>query len=188
MRAIRTLGQYASRWILWRATLRFFMRAVRRLGQCNRSRAAWYGGLSLLLVGYMLHSTGELVSQGWAQERGKLTSRANSGSGGVASIPAVAPDFGKSATGDERADQMLREGARVVNQAVTCRGVGDRLLVELPHSSTPLVVLENLAAQRILKAIQDDIGGEQWIINGSITEFQGRNYILLDRVMRQSRQ
>ncbi len=164
------------------------MRAIRRLNECGGSQAAWYAGVSLLIIGYTLHSTGELVSQGWAQERGKLTSRANSDSGGVAAIPAVVPDSGETTVGDERAGQLLREGARLVNQPATCRSVGDRLLVELPHTSLPLAVLENLAAQRILKAIQDDIGGGQWIINGSITEFQGRNYILLDRVLRQSKQ
>lgn len=162
------------------------MRAIRSLGLCNGSPAIWIGGVSLVLAACLLHSTTDLISQAWAQERGKLTSRADPSSAGVSSIPPGVPDFGES-TSDGRVDQLLREGARIVNQAVMCRNVGDRLLVELPQPSMPLMVLENLAAQRILKALQDDIGSERWIINGSITEFQGRNYILLDRVVRQSK-
>lgn len=162
------------------------MRAFRNLCLCYGSPAVWIGGVSLVLAACLLHSTSNLISQTWAQEHGQLTSRADPSSAGVSSIPARVPDLGGAAS-DGPVDQLLREGARIVNQAVTCRNVGDRLLVELPQPSMPLMVLENLAAQRILKAIQDDIGSERWIINGSITEFQGRNYILLDRVVRQSK-
>lgn len=159
------------------------MRAIHNLGLSKR---AWFGGLSLVLAAYVLHSNSDPLSQGWAQERGKLTSRSVTDTPGALSIAPGASDFGESARG-ERTEQLLREGARVVNQLVTCRSAGDRLLVELPQASVPVVALENLAAQRILQAILDDLGSEQWIINGSITEFQGRNFILLDRVARQSK-
>lgn len=159
------------------------MRAIRNLGLSKRT---WIVGVSLVLAAYILHSTSNLVSQGWAQERGKLTSRSVEEPPGASASASAAPDFDESAKG-ERTEQLLREGARVVNQLVTCRGTGERLMVELPQAAGPVVALENLAAQRILQAIMDDIGSAQWIINGSITEFQGRNYILLDRVTRQSK-
>lgn len=162
------------------------MCAIRNLGLCNLSRAACCGGLLLSIAAYMLLSAGERLSSGWAQEPGKLTSRATSAAGGKLAEPREALGGGGSAS-DSRTDQLLREGAKIVNQSVNCRATGERLVVELPQSSQPLLALENLAAQRILKALQDDIGSERWSINGSITEFQGRNYILLDRVTRESK-
>lgn len=162
------------------------MLTIRSLRHCSHSLAVWFGASTLVIAGYTLHRSGELISQSWAQERGQLTSRGSLGPAGEAGSSAPAAlEFGES-VGDERTNQLMREGARIVNQPVTCRGAGDRLLVELPQSAVPIVALENLASQRILKSILDDIGGELWLINGSITEFQGRNYILLDRVTRQA--
>lgn len=157
------------------------MRMIRVLKICKLSRAVWFGGLSLCMAAYMLHCTGQLLSQAWAQERGKLTSRSSS----PRALPSSddLPGFGQ-ASGEQQTVQLLREGAKIIQQSVTCRASGDRLLVELPQTAAPLVALENLAAERILKAIQGDIGSDQWSVSGSITEFQGRNYILLDRVTR----
>lgn len=150
------------------------------------SKAVWFGGSALVMAAYLVPSASYLDSQGWAQEHGKLTSRSVADPAGALPSDSAAPDFGESALG-ERTEQLLREGATVVSQLVTCRSAGDRLLVELPQAALPVVALENLAAQRILQAILDDTGSEQWVINGSITEFQGRNFILLDRVTRQSK-
>jgi hypothetical protein len=80
---------------------------------------------------------------------------------------------------------LLREGTRLVEEPAICRSSGDRLLITLGEQSAPLVALENLAAQRILKAVLDDVGDDRWIVGGQITEFQERNYLLLDRVVRQ---
>jgi hypothetical protein len=80
---------------------------------------------------------------------------------------------------------LLREGTRLVEEPAICRSSGDRLLITLGDNSTALVALENLAAQRILKAVLDDVGDDRWIVGGQITEFQERNYLLLDRVVRQ---
>lgn len=160
------------------------MRKIRNPGLCLRSRAMCLGGLSLAAAAFMLPATAELVTLSRAQEPGKLTSRASADIDRADSTAPLAASPGDSASGAPT-DQLMREGAKLVNQPVTCRGSGDRLLVELPQASLPLVALENLASQRILQAILDDTGSERWIINGSVTEFQGRNYILLDRVTRQ---
>jgi hypothetical protein len=80
---------------------------------------------------------------------------------------------------------LLREGTRLVEQPAICRSSGDRLLITLGDQAAPLVALENLAAQRILKAVLNDVGDDRWTVGGQITEFQDRNYLLLDRVVRQ---
>jgi len=79
----------------------------------------------------------------------------------------------------------MREGTKIVDRPAVCHCSGDRLQILLGESTVPISALENLASQRILKATLDDAGDERWVVNGQITEFQGRNYILLDRVMRQ---
>ncbi len=81
--------------------------------------------------------------------------------------------------------QLMREGTRIVDQPANCRSSGEQLLIDFATESEPLVALENLAAQRILKAVMDDAGDGGWVINGQITEFKGHNYILLNRVNRQ---
>jgi hypothetical protein len=43
-----------------------------------------------------------------------------------------------------------------------------------------------LASQRILKAVMNDASDSKWIVSGVVTEFQERNYLMLDRVSRAS--
>ncbi len=80
---------------------------------------------------------------------------------------------------------LMREGTRVSERLATCRSSGERLLISFDEDSPPLAALENLTAQRILKAVMDDVGDDRWIVSGQVTEFQERNYLLLERVVRQ---
>lgn len=80
--------------------------------------------------------------------------------------------------------QILREGAKIESQTATCRSAGERLTVELSGGARILTVLENLASQRVLDAILEDPADNNWTISGTITEFQNRNFILLQRVTR----
>lgn len=80
--------------------------------------------------------------------------------------------------------KLMREGTRIESLHTQCRNVGDRLVVEIAEDTRPLEALENLASQRILQAVSDEASSNGWIVNGQITEFQGRNYILLDKVTR----
>jgi hypothetical protein len=54
------------------------------------------------------------------------------------------------------------------------------------NDSRQLLALENLASQRILKAVMNDASDSKWIVSGVVTEFQERNYLMLDRVSRAS--
>ncbi|MEO8270271.1 MAG: hypothetical protein ABI557_11170 [Aureliella sp.] len=164
------------------------LQAVRSLGhnsflcsrRCLRSRAAWVSGCLLVGVGGVANVTTGQLSQGWAQEgRDKFTSAIPIGSAFPNSQVVSQPPGGVSVS------ELLREGTKIVNQSAICRSSQDRLQLTLVDTSIPLIALENLASQRILKANMDDAGDERWVINGQITEFQGHNFILLDRVMRQ---
>ncbi len=82
---------------------------------------------------------------------------------------------------------LIREGTRIADLPAVCRSSGERLLVSFGEQTNPIVALENLASQRILKSVLDDSADDRWIVGGQITEFQERNYVLLDRVIRQSK-
>lgn len=160
------------------------MPIIRRLELSSRRRAAWAGGLLLVGVGGIVGASTGQLRQAWAQEDGgKLTSAKSLNPNGLAAASASAVAGGNLVAGP-----LMREGTKIVNQSATCRSSGDRLQVILAEDSMPVIALENLASQRILKAAMDDAGDERWVINGQITEFHGRNFILLDRVTRQPKQ
>lgn len=83
--------------------------------------------------------------------------------------------------------KLIREGTQIVKRRATCRSVADRLSIDLGENTQPLMALENLAAQRVLKSVLDDAGDSVWIVSGQVTEFQDHNFILLDRVVRDTR-
>ncbi|MEZ6135032.1 MAG: hypothetical protein R3C53_09005 [Pirellulaceae bacterium] len=86
------------------------------------------------------------------------------------------------------AETILREGTRIESKAGECRSDGERLAITFNDGkSHTMIALENLAAQRILQAVSDDSNDKGWIVTGSVTEFQGRNFILLERVTRVSK-
>ncbi len=82
---------------------------------------------------------------------------------------------------------LIREGTRMESQPAECRSEGDQLVLRFPESSRAITALENLATQRILKAVSDDPSDSQWLLTGTVTEFQGRNYLFIDRVTRSGR-
>jgi hypothetical protein len=84
--------------------------------------------------------------------------------------------------------KILREGTRIESSVCECRSDGNRLSIKLDNNeSRSLIALENLAAQRVLQAATEDSKDSSWSITGTVTEFQGRNYILLERVSRVSK-
>lgn len=91
---------------------------------------------------------------------------------------------GSEQTGEaQQAMKILREGTKLNMVAVSCRVAGDRLEVEL-EDSRRILALENLASQRVWQAVRDDHIDANWIISGSITEFQAQNFVLIERVSR----
>ncbi len=102
----------------------------------------------------------------------------------------TANENGESARADSKTIEkgvVLREGTRIESIPTVCHASGDRLAIQMEEDDRTIVALENLAAQRILKAVLDDPNDKKWIVTGAVTEFQDRNYILLERVTRVSK-
>lgn len=88
------------------------------------------------------------------------------------------------APGEQMLQKVLREGTTINKAPVTCRASGDRLQIMFSDYRRRMSVLENLAAQRILKAVIEDSHDTSWVVSGTVTEFKGRNYLLITRAQR----
>jgi hypothetical protein len=84
-------------------------------------------------------------------------------------------------------EKLLREGTRIENRPAEIRQEAERIAIYLADHHVPLLALENLAMQRILRAVVDDPADKHWTVTGTVTEFQGRNFLLLERVTRASK-
>ncbi|MCS7306240.1 MAG: hypothetical protein NZ602_14175 [Thermoguttaceae bacterium] len=79
----------------------------------------------------------------------------------------------------------LREGTRISQHKGTFTLTGDRVIFSSLAGELPtMVVLENLNLQRVLQNVQTNPQQEIWLVTGRVTEFQGTNYLLLERAIR----
>lgn len=83
--------------------------------------------------------------------------------------------------------QLLREGARVESKMMIVRSGSESLIFETEDEKQSLEALENLALERVVQAVRADASDKRWLVTGQVTEYRGRNYILLERVSRAPR-
>lgn len=97
----------------------------------------------------------------------------------VPSESAVGPSLGK---GGER----LREGTRLVDVIGTFQTLGADGVTFSPRGSKDSYrVLENLALERIGRALDETRGVRWWVVSGLITEYRGANYLLVTKAVMQ---
>jgi hypothetical protein len=77
----------------------------------------------------------------------------------------------------------LREGTQLVDQKGYFRPTGNRLTFSSDDGKFSLVALENLNLQRIARTMADFPGHVQWKVCGTVTEYAGANYLLIERAM-----
>ena len=82
---------------------------------------------------------------------------------------------------------LLREGDQWNDELGQFHADGARVAFRPVRGGRPVVVLENLNLQRVLQVTHEARGTVFWSISGTITEFQGRNYLLISRATRKSR-
>ncbi len=93
-------------------------------------------------------------------------------------------DSSKNPAAGDNSAKLHREGARIEQQTVSFRTENDRLLLSVASETKPLIVLENLASQRVFRATREDPEDCRWTVTGSYTEFEGKNYFLIERAVR----
>jgi hypothetical protein len=67
--------------------------------------------------------------------------------------------------------------------AATFQVVGERMSCRLPSVNATVIVLENLALERVYEMLTRYQDSTTWEVEGVITENHGRNYILLRRAV-----
>ena len=90
--------------------------------------------------------------------------------------PSAEGEQSPPAKGQER----FREGSKLNKVAGYFKVSVDRVEFHPTDDGPALVVLENLALERVVNELTGDLV-LIWHIDGTITEYHGRNYLLLDR-------
>jgi hypothetical protein len=107
--------------------------------------------------------------------------------------PVFQSTSGSSANADERPTlkemsedkSLIREGTSLTEARGRFKVVNERFVFMDESTGKPLTCLENLMLQRIHSFLKDDEGGRQrWSVSGKITEFNGENFVWLDRAIR----
>jgi hypothetical protein len=97
-----------------------------------------------------------------------------------------APAASEPARQEAAADERLREGGVLTHVLGTFQVVGDRITFAPDDRQAALPVLENLALERVAGMLES-AAGRVWSVNGMVTEFRGRNYLLLERAVVRAR-
>ena len=98
---------------------------------------------------------------------------------------ALVEPVGKSpaAQAAERPAEKLREGTKLSDEVGGFSRVGERVSFSPGNNREALRCLENLALERISRAIDESQGQRQWLVSGVITEFRGANYLLVTKAV-----
>ncbi len=79
----------------------------------------------------------------------------------------------------------LREGMKLVNQVGELKNQRGRIVFSPEGETYSLELLENLALQRVSRDL--DQPNRMWSVSGVVTEYNGDNYLLLQRAVLKAR-
>lgn len=99
--------------------------------------------------------------------------------GGTAQPGATGEPARPNATGANR----LREGSKIIDQIGDFQKSVERINFFPKEGPAALRVLENLALERVVRALEDNPTMRTWSVTGVITEFRGENYLLITRAV-----
>ena len=78
---------------------------------------------------------------------------------------------------------LLREGTIMQSQHVIFRVSNDRIILSLDTGAERYVCLENLNLQRITAVLKSNPTLTDWTVDFVVTEYQGSNYVLIQRAV-----
>lgn len=102
---------------------------------------------------------------------------------------AVSPPSGLPGSADSGAAAQvpgptrLREGTALRGLIGTIRLVGERWTLFLTQRDERYILLENLALERILRTNASFNEAPDWTVDGTVTEFRGQNYLLIEKAL-----
>jgi hypothetical protein len=74
-----------------------------------------------------------------------------------------------------------REGTKMVERRGRFEVNGDRVVFLAQEPDAHFVVLENLALERVVRAIEDSGPQMMWSISGTLTEYRSTNFLMISR-------
>ncbi|MCG8585521.1 MAG: hypothetical protein MI757_12490 [Pirellulales bacterium] len=77
----------------------------------------------------------------------------------------------------------MREGTTVEELRGHFKLTGDRVTFFAVDGKQRFGGLENLALERVARAVKDSPGQLRWQVTGIVTEYRGANYLLVTRAM-----
>ena len=90
---------------------------------------------------------------------------------------------GENSAAPARGAQRLREGTRLLEISGRFEAVGDQVNFVFADSGESVRILENLALERIFRVLSDSQASPNWIISGTVTEYNSGNYLLLTKAV-----
>ncbi|GAB6186585.1 hypothetical protein [Thermopirellula anaerolimosa] len=101
-------------------------------------------------------------------------------------LPSAASPTGAEdsrASAQEPGPMRLREGTTLRGLVGSIRPVGDRWTLFLSQRDERYILLENLALERILRTNASFTESPDWTVDGTVTEFRGQNYLLIEKAL-----
>ena len=82
-------------------------------------------------------------------------------------------------------DVRFREGTELTDYRGRFAVTGDRITFYAKRSTVQLRSLENLALERVVRVMGDsnDPSKIEWSVQGRVTEYQGENYLMIERAV-----
>lgn len=151
---------------------------MRRLG-----RRQWWKHLSTVLISVLGASVAFRAARGQASQSLIFSAQQPAEQKDTASAEAAPGNDSPSEESPQSQNvrPRVREGTVLPETAGVIRQTGDRYSFFATSGTLRLVVLENLALERLLLAQQTYPGTVIWQIRGVMTEFKGQNYLLIER-------
>ena len=106
----------------------------------------------------------------------------------------VGQDFGGASSRDVEGNDSLRrngketlntlrEGTKIDNLSGEFHFTGDRTTFVTDDGERSFVGLENLNLERVVRILSDKPEQLQWNVSGTITEYQGHNFLTISRAV-----
>ncbi|NMC19883.1 MAG: hypothetical protein GYA33_05620 [Thermogutta sp.] len=114
----------------------------------------------------------------WAEDAGNPPAPAT-----AAAPPSAASGADSRSAAPVPRPMRLREGTALRGLVGSIRPVGDRWTLFLSQRDERYILLENLALERILRTNASFTEVPDWTVEGTVTEFRGQNYLLIEKAL-----
>lgn len=107
------------------------------------------------------------------------------GEAGTSALPAVKGEAPAAAA--PSASNRVREGTRLQDRLGSFKITGEGVTFFSTDGELRLSGLQNLAMERVARVLRESHSEPEWMVTGVVTEYEGGNYLLLQRAVLKTR-